>query len=221
MGTTIHVSFPLMILLATTSGVAHANPPFAATCQDVLTHGYRDATDLFGKPTGESWSTDEHFNSIWKFIYKGGEDIAIDDKHAYVVVEHPGVLIAIEGGTSGVASGVWSYAIHLGMERIVASQVNAFGSFADTGLKGVKARSVNLKCAFAFHTDQPPPIASNWEDIVRQAQTRLKTLGFYQGPIDGTVNPKTRDALRFFQLAEGLPMGGELDKATRKALLTE
>jgi len=211
----------LILLLVDHSHAASSNPPFAASCQDVLTHAYRDGTDLHGKPVGESWSNDEHFNSTWKFVYKGGRQITIDDKQAIVVQEHPGVLIAIEGSTNGQASGVWSYAIHLGMKKVVASQVNAFGSLDDA--KGVKARSVNLKCIFAFNTAQPPSFASSMKDIVRQAQTRLKVLGFYQGPVDGTLHPETKTALRQFQFAEGLfveglPTDGGLDGATRKAL---
>jgi hypothetical protein len=54
----------------------------------------------------ESWTTDEHFYMTWKFIYEGGEHITIDDKQAYIVSQHSGVLIAIEGSTNGFSSGV-------------------------------------------------------------------------------------------------------------------
>jgi len=213
----------LILLIVDHSHAASSNPPFAASCQDVLTHGYRDGTDLNGKPVAESWSNDEHFNSTWKFVHKGGQQITIDDKQAIIALEHPGVLIVIDGSTNGHASGVWSYAIHLGMKKVVASQVNAFGSLDDTTRLGVKARAVNLKCIFAFNTAQPPSFASSMEDIVRQAQAKLKVFGFYQGPVDGTLNPETRTALRQFQLAEslfveGLSTDGGLDGATRKAL---
>ncbi len=134
--------------------------------------------------------------------------------------QHPGVLIAIETSTSGFASGVWSYAIHLGMKKIVASQVNAAG-FSDNLNQSVKARSVNLECIFAFHTTQLPSLPVDWGDIVRRAQKRLKMFKFYKGPVDGILGPKTRDALRWFQRAEGLPQKGELDKATRKTLGVE
>ena len=169
---------------------ASTNPPFAATCQDVLTHVYRDETDVLGNPMGEKWSTDEHFNIIWKFIYEGGDHIIVGGKRAQIIAQHPGVLIVLEtsGGQqgSGFASGVWSYAIHLVMKRIVASQVNAFGT-RDSPDHGVKSRSVNLKCTFTFHATQLTSSAANWQDIVKQAQTRLKMFRFYQGPVNGML----------------------------------
>jgi peptidoglycan hydrolase-like protein with peptidoglycan-binding domain len=104
------------------------------------------------------------------------------------------------------------------MQRIVASQVNAAGSLDNPKLQEVKARSVNLRCTFVFDTAQPPAVASNRQDIVKQAQTRLKALGFDSGPVDGMLGLRTREALRWFQLANGLPADGALDEATRRAL---
>lgn len=221
------VNLPIVVMIAWNLLVVYSalaspstNPPFSATCQDVVAHAYRDGTDISGKSMGEEWTTDERFSMVWKFSYKGGKDITIDDKQAYVILQHPGVLIAIEGRTNGYASGMWSYAIHLGMKRIVASQVNAAGDF-DPELQEVKARSVNLSCTFAFHAAKPPSVASNWQDIMRQAQKRLKTLGFDPGAVDGVMGPHTQQALRTFQRAHGLSPNGKLDTATRKALGVE
>jgi hypothetical protein len=61
----------LTLLVVGTSLAVSTNPPYAATCQDVLTHGYRDGIDLFGKPMEESWNTDEYFHMTWEFIYEG------------------------------------------------------------------------------------------------------------------------------------------------------
>ena len=213
-----------LIILGSAQGhAASLNPPFAATCQDVLAHAYRDGTDLLGTPMGESWSTDEHFNAVWKFVYKKSGQITIDDKKGVILAQHPGVLIVTEVGvTNGIGASVWTYAIHLGMKKIVGAQVHAHGSFDGTNMQGVKTRSVNLNCKFAFNTSQPPPIASNREDIIRQAQRRLKTVGFDPGPETGTMNPRTIEALRSFKLAHGgLPVDGELDEATREALMVE
>ena len=55
-------------------------------------------------------------------------------------------------------------------------------------------------------------------DAVRQVQERLKTAGFYPGPVDGYLGPRTRDALRRYQESKGLQTTGEVDKATRTAL---
>ena len=42
----------------------------------------------------------------------------------------------------------------------------------------------------------------------RQIQQALKNAGFYQGSIDGKIGPKTRDAIREFQRANGLKVDG-------------
>jgi hypothetical protein len=59
-----------------------------------------------------------------------------------------------------------------------------------------------------------PPAASR----VQQAQARLKAAGFDPGPPDGTLGPKTRDALRRYQRTKGLQATGELDAQTLDAL---
>jgi hypothetical protein len=46
------------------------------------------------------------------------------------------------------------------------------------------------------------------------AQSRLRNLGFYQGPSDGEMTPQLQAAIRRFQEAHGLPVSGELDQAT-------
>lgn len=42
--------------------------------------------------------------------------------------------------------------------------------------------------------------------------------GFDPGPPDGTLGPKTREALRRYQHTKGLPATGELDAPTLDAL---
>jgi peptidoglycan hydrolase-like protein with peptidoglycan-binding domain len=54
---------------------------------------------------------------------------------------------------------------------------------------------------------------------VRQAQMHLRAAGYYPGPIDGHLGPRTRAALRAYQRAHGLPQTGTLDRATSHALL--
>jgi len=47
-------------------------------------------------------------------------------------------------------------------------------------------------------------------------------VGFDPGPVTGTMNPRTIEALKWFKQAHGgLPVDGELDEATRKALGVE
>jgi hypothetical protein len=84
------------------------------------------------------------------FQYDGGDQIFIDGKRGRVLTQHPGVLILSDVSSSnGIGAGVWTYAVQLGMQKIVASQVNAHGGL-DRPMRGVKARSTNLICEFKF-----------------------------------------------------------------------
>ncbi len=60
--------------------------------------------------------------------------------------------------------------------------------------------------------------AQDSADFVKQAQERLKALGFYEGPVNGDFGPYTQAALAQFQLANVLPASGALDAETSLAL---
>ncbi len=53
---------------------------------------------------------------------------------------------------------------------------------------------------------------------VKEAQTALKNSGFYKGPIDGKVGPKTKEAIKEFQKANGLKADGMVGKQTARKL---
>jgi TPR repeat protein len=53
---------------------------------------------------------------------------------------------------------------------------------------------------------------------IRRAQDRLTALGFAPGPVDGVLGPRMRTALQQFQRSQRLPVTGELDDATERAL---
>src|SRR5215475_199292 len=55
-------------------------------------------------------------------------------------------------------------------------------------------------------------------DEARQAQERLRSAGYNSGAADGVPGPQTVTALRQYQKAQGLPVTGLLDEATRQAL---
>jgi hypothetical protein len=63
-----------------------------------------------------------------------------------------------------------------------------------------------------------PPLP--WADI-REAQGRLKSLGFDPGPIDGSAGPQTTAAVTKFEQAHGLPQTGVIDKDVLAALRRE
>lgn len=53
---------------------------------------------------------------------------------------------------------------------------------------------------------------------IKQVQTALKNAGFYKGPIDGRLGPRTKEAVRNFQKANGLSPDGVAGKQTREKL---
>jgi hypothetical protein len=55
-------------------------------------------------------------------------------------------------------------------------------------------------------------------DEIKQAKQALKAKGLNPGPIDGTLDSKTQQALRDFQKANKLPVTGVLDPQTAEKL---
>lgn len=56
------------------------------------------------------------------------------------------------------------------------------------------------------------------EELIRMVQLTLKDSGFDPGPIDGILGPKTRKAIKTFQIKNELEPTGELDKQTMNQL---
>ena len=48
----------------------------------------------------------------------------------------------------------------------------------------------------------------------KEIQIALKNAGFYAGPIDGKIGPKTKEAIREFQKARGLKADGKIGTKT-------
>jgi peptidoglycan hydrolase-like protein with peptidoglycan-binding domain len=83
------------------------------------------------------------------------------------------------------------------------------------------ARSITI--ATNGQQDQYPSGRSNRTDytsprMVKRAQTELYNRNFYNGLIDGQLNPQTRQALANFQRQNGLPATGDLDQRTASLL---
>ena len=57
-----------------------------------------------------------------------------------------------------------------------------------------------------------------WYGLATAVQTELARRGYYHGSIDGVIGSGSREAIRSFQRAEGLPMTGLVDPALLKAL---
>jgi hypothetical protein len=57
-----------------------------------------------------------------------------------------------------------------------------------------------------------------WAGLATAVQTELARRGFYHGTIDGAVGPGSREAIRAFQEAQGLPVTGLINPPLLKAL---
>ena len=60
--------------------------------------------------------------------------------------------------------------------------------------------------------------ASDYSNVILAVQRALAQLGYYDGPLDGVVNPQTEKAIRWFQSVDRLPATGEIDPPTLRAL---
>lgn len=66
-------------------------------------------------------------------------------------------------------------------------------------------------------TTQPAPIRLG-PDAIRNIQTQLQKLGFYNGALDGAWGPGTQGAITRLQQNHNLPQTGRLDPATVSAM---
>src|SRR5262249_40288106 len=60
------------------------------------------------------------------------------------------------------------------------------------------------------------PLSST--EMIKRAQGALRDQGYYEGPIDGTMGPRTSTAIRSYQRDHNLPETGDLDPATARSL---
>jgi hypothetical protein len=72
---------------------------------------------------------------------------------------------------------------------------------------------------YAYNDDQSGlyDTATN-NGSVAAAQKELTKLGYYHGSVDGVIGPETEKAVRWFQSVDKLPVNGELNDQTLRAL---
>ena len=56
------------------------------------------------------------------------------------------------------------------------------------------------------------------DETIQATQSRLATLGYYGGSVDGQMGSQTSAAIRRFQIAENLKVTGELNRQTLERL---
>jgi N-acetylmuramoyl-L-alanine amidase len=73
---------------------------------------------------------------------------------------------------------------------------------------------VDLKMSWKVHFGHLDPI-----DTIAGVKARLKSLGFLDGDISGSMDEKTKRALQKFQKENGLTVSGDIDADTRAKLV--
>jgi hypothetical protein len=103
------------------------------------------------------------------------------------------------------------------------------GRTTGDGLVSKKVRPTSKHASLKLWLDDAEPEdVAEWEidighldpaDTISGAKARLHNLGYRPGPVDGTMNQKTVDAIKAFQqhLGYAVPTG-ELDETTTRAL---
>jgi peptidoglycan hydrolase-like protein with peptidoglycan-binding domain len=71
---------------------------------------------------------------------------------------------------------------------------------------------------FAVLLAAVPAMAADRNATVKQTQQVLKDKGYYDGPIDGIIGPKTRAGLRQYQKEASLPVTGRFTRETAQKM---
>ena len=86
-------------------------------------------------------------------------------------------------------------------------------------LKGLVDEFINDYLTVNPHSGpRPIPTSPTQRDFAIRAQEHLRALGYKPGPVDGILGGKSHQALRRYQAAKKLPVTGDLDDATKKAM---
>jgi len=104
-----------------------------------------------------------------------------------------------------------------GQQRTIAVPWNGVKLFQDNA--GNMTMSLTSRAASEASPSASPAVSvpSPTGDIAA-AQQRLKDRGYYGGPVDGVMGPRTAAALRAYQRDRGLSATGQLDSQTASAL---
>ncbi len=111
------------------------------------------------------------------------------------------------------------YTLWLGDVAIAEDSTDASGALQRA--IPLDAREVTLECAlgaFTLEVGALNPLDDVADKGVSGAQGRLNNLGYDAGPIDGRLGSRTQEALRRFQVDQGIEASGFLDGATKAKL---
>ncbi len=126
------------------------------------------------------------------------------------------------GVYNGRVDGVWGQDSQAALEQyqqrqglLVTGQLNQ-ATAATMGLNPGALLAAGTGPALGAGANAAPGPLS--QAAVRNLQSRLRTLGFYRGGIDGVWGPGTQGAIERFQQGRGLQPTGQLNPATAQAL---
>jgi hypothetical protein len=71
---------------------------------------------------------------------------------------------------------------------------------------------------YSYYDYQPAYDYQYWTNLAVSVQSELARRGYYRGAIDGVIGSGSRQAIRAFQAANGLPVSGMIDPNFLKAL---
>jgi hypothetical protein len=86
------------------------------------------------------------------------------------------------------------------------------GGFFDFGSTSFGYPDYSYDYPYSYYND------NGYLSVERAVQEELAKLGYYYGPVDGTIGPETLRAIRWFQSVDKLPVTGRIDSATLRAL---
>ena len=86
------------------------------------------------------------------------------------------------------------------------------GGFFDFGSTGFGYPDYSYYYPYSYYND------NGYLRVERAVQEELAKLGYYYGPVDGTIGPETQRAIRWFQSVDKIPVTGRIDSATLRAL---
>ena len=86
------------------------------------------------------------------------------------------------------------------------------GGFFDFGSTGFGYPDYSYDYPYSYYNE------NGYLSVERAVQEELAKLGYYYGPVDGTIGPETQRAIRWFQSVDKIPVTGRIDSATLRAL---
>ena len=133
-----------LVSLAVSAGDDGSVPSFLMECTDQETHAFRHEYHLNEERMFHDrlWSTDEKFNSTWKFRYDAGKKSLRLDQDDLPYDAKALTMIVVEKSEGSAGHSQWTYVLHPLLNKAAAVQVNGF-TLLTTGLK---ARVVEFDC---------------------------------------------------------------------------